>query len=295
MGIWEKVENGEIAEQCVRSGRDINNANEYSPSQPWKGEKVVPGGAAMAQKAKRARGIMATGRRLLLGNARGPVLACIVLVVVCGGVGHVLHNPPGAVTVERGDYAGEASGDLRPNQGNEGEDPTENSLDHNASSQTTSGPETVQSVYVHVDGAVVNPGMYCVEGIVPRVNDAVEMAGGLTAEANTSLINLASPLVDGQKVHVPAMGEDVAASVGAQSGQTSAGWDAGTDNGSFLININEATEEELRQLPGVGEAIAAAIVKDREQNGRFGTKEDIMRVSGIGEKKYQKLEELICV
>ena len=61
------------------------------------------------------------------------------------------------------------------------------------------------------------------------------------------------------------------------------------------MNINVAGIEELDELPGVGEATARAIVEDRERNGPFSTTEDLMRVSGIGEKKFAKLEGMICV
>ena len=61
------------------------------------------------------------------------------------------------------------------------------------------------------------------------------------------------------------------------------------------MNINTATAEELETLPGVGESTAKAIMQDREEHGAFSSKEDLMRVSGIGENKYAKLEANICV
>ena len=61
------------------------------------------------------------------------------------------------------------------------------------------------------------------------------------------------------------------------------------------VNLNTATAEELRTLPGVGEATAAAILEDREANGPFTSVEDVMRVSGIGEKKFAKMRERIRV
>jgi len=61
------------------------------------------------------------------------------------------------------------------------------------------------------------------------------------------------------------------------------------------ININTATVEQLAELPGVGEATAKKIIEYREQNGNFKTAQDIMNVKGIGEKKYEKLEDLITV
>ena len=150
----------------------------------------------------------------------------------------------------------------------------------------------VASVFVHIDGAVVAPGVYELTGAHPRVNDAVMAAGGLAGDADTTALNLAAALSDGEKVHVPRQGEAVA------SGQTSSGPASGSDGGassSGVININTATAEELDSLPGIGPSTAAAIVEDRERNGPFASPEDLMRVSGIGEGKFSKLKDQIRV
>lgn len=141
-------------------------------------------------------------------------------------------------------------------------------------------------VVVHVDGAVGAPGVYALGG-EPRVNDAIVAAGGLAEGANTSGINLAARLSDGEKVHVPLVGEV------PQAGAEPASGEPGGSDGP--VNLNTATVEELDELPGVGEATALAIVEDRERNGPFSSPEDLMRVSGIGEKKFEKLEGLVCV
>lgn len=161
------------------------------------------------------------------------------------------------------------------------------------SEETQSGDATPQHdstmparLVVHVDGAVAVPGVYELALDAPRVNDAVEAAGGLLPEADTAQMNLAAELADGQKVHVPYAGESL-----ADEGDASAM--GMTDSG--LININSATATELQGLSGVGEATARAIVEDRESNGPFTSIEDLMRVSGIGEKKFQKLRGQICV
>lgn len=61
------------------------------------------------------------------------------------------------------------------------------------------------------------------------------------------------------------------------------------------MNINRATAAELDTLPGVGPSTAEKIVADREANGPFATTEDLKRVSGIGDKKYEELADLVCV
>ena len=159
-------------------------------------------------------------------------------------------------------------------------------------SSAASTPKTVAaSIFVHIDGAVVAPGVYELTEAHPRVNDAVMAAGGLAEDADTSALNLAAVLSDGEKIHVPRQGEVV-------SGQASSGAASGSDAGassSGVININTATAEELDSLPGIGPSTAAAIVEDRERNGPFASPEDLMRVSGIGEGKFSKLKDQIRV
>lgn len=162
-----------------------------------------------------------------------------------------------------------------------------------ATPSAASTPEpTADPVFVHIDGAVVAPGVYEMTGSLPRVNDAVMAAGGLAGDADTSALNLAAVLSDGEKIHVPRQGEAMAA------GQTSPGAASGPDvdaPSSGMININTATEEQLDSLPGIGPSTAAAIVEDRERNGPFTSPEDLMRVSGIGEGKFSKLKDQIRV
>lgn len=148
-----------------------------------------------------------------------------------------------------------------------------------------------QDVYiVHVDGAVNAPGLYKLTGDDLRIYDAVEAAGGLVEGADTSSVNLAAPVVDGSKVHIPTQEE---ASAPAQGGSaSSAGAQAPA---TTLVNINSADLEQLCALTGIGEATAQNIIDDREQNGPFTCIEDLMRVSGIGEKKFERVKDHICV
>lgn len=160
-------------------------------------------------------------------------------------------------------------------------------------SSAASTPESVAvSIFVHIDGAVVAPGVYELTGAHPRVNDAVIAAGGLAEDADTSALNLAAVLSDGEKIHVPRQGEAVATE--QTSSEAALRPDAGPSS-SGVININTATAEELDSLPGVGPSTAAAIVEDRERNGPFASLEDLMRVSGIGEGKFSKLKDQIRV
>ena len=167
--------------------------------------------------------------------------------------------------------------------------------DSSLAGEAGEGAAETPPVVVHVDGAVAAPGVYEL-AVDARVNDAVTAAGGLLSEADTSTINLAAPVSDGAKVHIPTSEELSAGAQGASGESGNAGAPAGSASAEpTLVNINAATSEELQRLSGVGEATAAAIIEDRQANGPFSSPEDLMRVSGIGEKKFAKIKAHICV
>ena len=141
---------------------------------------------------------------------------------------------------------------------------------------------------VDVSGAVASSGVFELSAGA-RVQDAIEQAGGLAGDADVGALNRAAPLADGQKVYVPRQGEVVPAA-GSGTGSST-----GVAGASSLVNINTADEAALDALPGVGPSTAAAIIEDRNANGPFASVEDLMRVSGIGEKKFEKLKNSICV
>ncbi len=149
------------------------------------------------------------------------------------------------------------------------------------STTATSGP-----LIVHVAGAVLLPGVYEL-GPGSRVADAVEGAGGATADAELGRINLAAALADGGQVYVPAVGEDVplppAGSASAPPGSTPSG----------PVDVNRASASELESLPGVGPATAAAIIAERERDGPFSSFDDLERVTGIGPSKLAGLVGLV--
>lgn len=148
-------------------------------------------------------------------------------------------------------------------------------------------------VYVDVDGAVVTPGVYRLrEGA--RVAQAIDAAGGLTPEADVTGLNRASKVTDGQKIHVPTVGEQQAsiAEAGVDGGASSSSVVSGATG---LVNINTASAAELQTLSGIGPSMAQSIIDERTKNGAFASVDDLMRVSGIGEKKLAKIKDCICV
>ena len=140
----------------------------------------------------------------------------------------------------------------------------------------------------HVVDALAEQGIGCVSSPeeVPegsRAAEALELAGGMTTEADPFYVNLAEIVTDGQKLYFPTASEAEeleAAGKAAEEG---------------LVNINTASAEELCTLPGIGASRAADIVRYREKNGAFQTKEDIMKVSGIKQNAYDKLCDRITV
>lgn len=140
-------------------------------------------------------------------------------------------------------------------------------------------------VVVDVKGAVKNPGVFTLNSS-QRVIDAINAANGLTESADAKLLNFARLLEDEMFIYVPAVGEDV-----GEISELSEHSVAEDDK----ININEANEQTLLQLSGIGPSKANEIIKYREENGPFDIVSDITKVSGIGEKTFEKIEELIDV
>ncbi len=164
-----------------------------------------------------------------------------------------------------------------------------------AQSDSDAALVAANAIVVDVCGAVVNPGVYeLVEG--DRVSDAIEAAGGLTADADVSTLNRASKVSDGMKITVPQQGQSTSSGDALADGSGGSSSSSQTSaQASGLVNINTATADELQTLSGVGPSTAQAIVEDREKNGLFASAEDLMRVSGIGEKKFAKIKDSVCV
>ena len=124
--------------------------------------------------------------------------------------------------------------------------------------------------------------------------DAVDAAGGFADGAARDALNLARVLADGEQIVVPSQEEAVLEPGAAVDGGDAGSRAAASPTGG-KIDLNRATAAELDALPGVGPSTAEKIVADREANGPFRTVEDLKRVSGIGDKKFADLADLVCV
>lgn len=143
------------------------------------------------------------------------------------------------------------------------------------------GPSVSGELYVHVLGQVAHPGLYVLE-TEARVVDALAAAGGTLDDADLQAVNLARPLSDGEQLIVPVVGA---------SGDS--GGPASVDDG--LVDLNNADQGALESLPRIGPALAQRIIDWRESNGRFQSVDDLLAVSGIGEKLLSGLRDLVRV
>jgi competence protein ComEA len=152
---------------------------------------------------------------------------------------------------------------------------------------------TEAPIAVHVIGAVARPGLYeFLSGA--RLQDAIDAAGGMLAEANSDSLNLAALLEDGQQISIPyKAGSEPALNSTLLELPSSVTPTPAADPNVELVNINTATLEELDGLPGIGPTTAQKIIDYRTTNGPFAAIEDIMNVSGIGIATFDEIKDLI--
>jgi len=157
-----------------------------------------------------------------------------------------------------------------------------------------------EEIVVHVTGEVKRPDVYKLEKGM-RVDDAIQLAGGATEQADLQQLNLAARVMDGEKIYVPTKfsttpsppimpeSQQPAVSKNFPKMQTV------HSNPPGKINLNTATAEELESLPNIGPVMAKRIIEYRNIHGSFYNIEEIKEVKGIGEKTYEKIKALITV
>ena len=149
------------------------------------------------------------------------------------------------------------------------------------------------NVFVHVVGEVVNPGIFMVQSQA-RLFDAIFAAGGFTKLADQSSINLAREVSDGEQIVVFATGSGGSIITGAGiSGSLANG--GGSMQSKALVSLNRASQLELESLPGVGPTLAGRMIDWRTANGGFKKKEDLLKVSGIGQKLFASMKDKLTL
>lgn len=212
-------------------------------------------------------------------------MAAIAMVFLLFTAGFVLLTACGSSVYEATAESGRpSSSDSLPDK----EETTESSSEKKASKAENT------SVFVYVCGAVKRPGVYELPA-GSRVVDAVRSAGGLAAEADSTRINQAELLTDGQQITVLTKAEtaDLPAQGSASAGKNAV--NGGQPENTAKVNINTAAKEELMTLKGIGESRAEDIIAYRETNGAFDRIEDIMKVSGIKTSLFNKIKDRITV
>ena len=153
-----------------------------------------------------------------------------------------------------------------------------NKLDLSYVGEATSQSNLISSmIFVHVAGEVKKPGLYALS-VGSRVEDAIELAGGMTKSAFEQSVNLARMVSDGEQIVVL---DKSRVSTGAANAE--------------FISLNSATMEQLESLPGVGPAMAARIIEYRESIGSFSDLTQLKDVSGIGDKLYAKISQTLTL
>ncbi len=150
--------------------------------------------------------------------------------------------------------------------------------------------EEKNKIKVYVAGEVNIPGVLELEEGA-RIEDAIQGAGGVKVEADLKNINLAYEISDGEKIYIP----NTAEAESEESGNYSDVSSGNNSNSNGKININKATATELTSVPGIGASTAQKIITYREENGKFQAIEDVKKVSGIGDSKFESMKEYISV
>lgn len=220
-------------------------------------------------------------------SAKAQLILIIFTLAICLTIGFVInHNTgnnysesmPGQIA-----FPTDSDSDL-----NSDSDSDANSNLH-ADTNHAVAEETAKTILIHVSGAVKLPGIVSLkEG--SRVSDAIEAAGGLSEGCELKDINLAQFVKDGIKIYIPYVGETPYIS----KNESYVSNDDASPT-SQIININTAGINQLVELDGIGEATAKKIIAYREKNGNFKKIEDLLKVSGIGDAKFNAIKDNICI
>jgi competence protein ComEA len=148
---------------------------------------------------------------------------------------------------------------------------------------------TPSPLVIYLTGEVKSPGVLQVSP-GSRIQDVVTASGGLLPEADIEQINLAAPVTDGQKIHIPRIGQQVAQTSKTMLKNTSPETDS-----TMQISLNKATQKELESLPGIGEEKASDIISEREKRGGFLSVDDLLGINGFSQKLIDQIRPYLYI
>ena len=234
-----------------------------------------------------------TRSRMRIGIGAAIVLLLVALgvtvaVTAIGQVGHSIEVPVNESSAATDPLVSPSAGSTGPPA-----TPSSGSEAPGAEAPGAGAP----GVFVHVLGAVAHPGLFELHQGA-RVVDVVAAAGGLLPTADEAGLNLARLVADGEQLYVPAQGEVPPGAPVAGQADAGAGAGGAAGTGSVAgakVNLNTATVADLDTLPRIGPAMAQRILDYRAAQGRFASIDDLRNVTGIGDKTFAALKDLVTV
>lgn len=164
-----------------------------------------------------------------------------------------------------------------------------------------------EQIYVHITGEIKNPGVLKISDGT-RLADVIEKAGGINKNGDIKYLNLAKKVQDGEKIYIPNKNEIKEFEKGQMEekiGDTARYIEENSVNNESnlktenkeknIVNINKANKDELIKIPGIGDITAQKIIEKRKKDGIFKKIEDIKNVEGIGNAKFEKIKNNICI
>lgn len=160
-----------------------------------------------------------------------------------------------------------------------------------AKSVNSANTSRSQRTFIDVEGAVKHPGVYQFTDNM-RIADAINLASGLNRSADRKHVDLARKLSDQQTVYIPVKGE-IKTQPGSANNTGSSGDSGATDNGK--VNLNQANQNQLQSINGIGEKRAEKILDYRKGHGNFHQIDDLKKISGIGDKFLDNIKSKVTV
>lgn len=158
-------------------------------------------------------------------------------------------------------------------------------------SRQPSPTNTPEPILVQISGKVVSPGIYSLQQDA-RLQDLIDLAGGLAADADKNRVNGAALLRDGDYFYIPGVDETIPETAANSPVNLNVDLDSEYD---YPLDLNTATQEALESLPGIGPTKAEDIIAYRDLHGRFASVDELTNVSGIGEVTVESLREYLYV